>query len=204
MAHNSNNWFYWSGSSNNTSNTWSSSTLNTSSLNGTFLTNLGTTWTNKIATTNWQVGGIPYNIGTRSNSKTTYSYELGSNKSSTTYSAKIGLPYLSEYYYAASPTYWTYPGYNDDKNDYRAAIDDNWMYNDTGFYTISAASDIPSNHVFLVQRDLYSSDGLQYGGYVESIYPQAALNVYPSFILLSSVKISGGTGTESDPYRIEL
>ena len=45
-----------------------------------------------------------------SNAKTAYNYEVGANKSSTTYNAKIGLPYLNEYYYAAAPTYWTYRG----------------------------------------------------------------------------------------------
>ena len=38
--------------------------------------------------------------------KTIYNYEVGANKSSTTYNAKIGLPYVNEYGYAADPSYW--------------------------------------------------------------------------------------------------
>lgn len=47
-----------------------------------------------------------------SNAKTAYNYELGSNKINTTYSAKIGLMYVSDYYYAATPTYWSNKGFD--------------------------------------------------------------------------------------------
>ena len=43
------------------SNTWSSSTLNTGTLNGTYISGLSSTWQNKIATTNWKVGGMSQN-----------------------------------------------------------------------------------------------------------------------------------------------
>ena len=194
-AHNSNDNFYWSGSSSNQSNTWSSSTLNTSSLNGTFLTNLGTTWTNKIATTTWNVGGGSHAYLRDSNAKTAYNYEVGANKSSTTYNAKIGLPYLNEYYYAATPTYWTYPGLNmDATKDYRAASGSNWMENGRTYWTISRSSVISGN-AFGVRSD----------GDVSLYYVNAySSRVRPSFNLASSVKTSGGAGTQSDPYRIEL
>ena len=41
-------YYYWSGSSSNSSNTWSSSTLNTSILNGTYLNTLGSEWSSLI------------------------------------------------------------------------------------------------------------------------------------------------------------
>ena len=193
-AHKSDNKFYWSGSESNQSNTWSSSTLNTSSLNGIFLTNLESTWTNKIATTTWNVGGGSNANLRDSNAKTAYNYEVGANKSSTTYNAKIGLPYLNEYYYAATPTYWTYPGYNSDATkDYRASSNSNWMKNGRIYWTISRVSDT-STTAFIV----YSVGGV----YDRSVYDN--YYVRPSFNLASSVKTSGGTGTKSDPYRIEL
>ena len=105
---------YWSGSSSNTSNTWSESTLNTGTLNGTYLNGLGSTWSSKIATATWYVGGNTdaniryYPNGTPKNA---YRNEITSPAESTTYSAKIGLMYVSDYYYGASPTYWTYLGY---------------------------------------------------------------------------------------------
>ena len=135
------NHFYWSGSSSNQSNTWSSSTLNTSPLNGTYLTNLGTTWTNKIAQTTWNVGGMDSaKIKSPSTVKTTYDYEVGANKSSTTYNAKIGLPYANEYGYAADPSYWT-----TDLYDYEPTVGNNWMGNGNTFWAISRVSDNSDN-----------------------------------------------------------
>ena len=86
-------------------NTWSSSSLNTY-LNGTYLTSLGTL-ADKIATTTWKVGG-----GKTANingvvPKTAYQYEVGSSASTTTYDAKIGLMYVSDYGFAADQSGWT-------------------------------------------------------------------------------------------------
>ena len=120
----------------NGSNTWSSSSLNTY-LNGEYLTSLGTL-AEKIATTTWKVGGGSWaNIGT-SVPKTAYQYEVGSSASSTTYDAKIGLMYVSDYYYGASPSAWTLMGYNSDAmKDYRAATSTNWLYLGSYEWTIS-------------------------------------------------------------------
>ena len=98
--------YYWSGSSSNRRNTWSNSTLNTGTLNGTYLNGLGTTWSAMIETTTWKVGGGNYSRLRDSRVKTAYNYELGNNSSSTTYNAKIGLMYVSDYGYAASPANW--------------------------------------------------------------------------------------------------
>ena len=109
------------------SNTWSSSSLN-AYLNGTYLTSLGTI-AEKIATTTWKVGGGSWdNIG-KSVPKTAYQYEVGSSASTTTVDKKIGLMYISDYYYSASPSAWTLVGYNksDATKDYSAAKTINWL-----------------------------------------------------------------------------
>ena len=70
------------------------------------MTSLGTI-AEKIATTTWKVGGGSWdNIG-KSVPKTAYQYEVGSSASSTTVDKKIGLMYVSDYYYSASPSAWT-------------------------------------------------------------------------------------------------
>ena len=80
--------YYWSGSSSNDSNTWSSSTLNTDILNGTYLNTLGSEWTSKIATTSWKVGGNTYsNITQNATPKIAYTNEIESPVENTTYSA---------------------------------------------------------------------------------------------------------------------
>ena len=194
-AQKTNNYFYWTGSSSNKDNTWSNSTLNTSSLNETFLTNLGTTWTNKIATTTWFVGGMTHGNGSESNAKTAYNYEVGANKINTTYNAKIGLPYVNEYYYAATPTYWTYPGLDTvgNENDYRESAGNDWMGNGHAFWTISRVSNWSGNA-------FRSADG----GTVHGHSAYDGVRIRPTFNLISSVKTSGGSGTESNPYRIEI
>ena len=172
-------------------NTWSSSSLNTY-LNGEYLTSLGTL-AEKIATTTWKVGGGSWaNIGT-SVPKTAYQYEVGSSASSTTYDAKIGLMYVSDYYYGASPSAWTLMGYNSDAmKDYRAATSTNWLYLGSYEWTISRRSD-DTNSAFCVNST----------GYV-FLYDVASIRgVRPSFNLLSSTTYVSGSGSMSDPIIIE-
>ena len=172
-------------------NTWSSSSLNTY-LNGEYLTSLGTL-ADKIATTTWKVGGgLWSNIATLV-PKTAYQYEVGSSASTTTVDKKIGLMYVSDYYYSASPSAWTLVGYNesDATKDYRAAKTINWLYSGSYEWTISRYSDY-TYIAFSV-----NSTGSVYGGNVTSSFV-----VRPSFNLESSVKYVSGSGSMSDPVRV--
>ena len=177
-------------------NTWSTSSLNTY-LNGEYLTSLGTL-KNKIATTTWKVGGGSWsNIGT-SVPKTAYQYEVGSNASSTTYDAKIGLMYVTDYYYSASPSAWTLIGFDADNSakDYRAATSINWLHLDSGEWTISRRSDY-SEGAFLVSH-IGVGGGVVRNGVVSNL----SYAVRPSFNLLSSTTYVSGSGSMSDPVRI--
>ena len=173
------------------SNTWSSSSLN-AYLNGEYLTSLGTL-KNKIATTTWKVGGGTWsNIGT-SVPKTAYQYEVGSSASTTTVDKKIGLMYVTDYYYSASPSAWTLVGYNesDATKDYIAAKTTNWLFLGSAEWTISRISDDTST-AFLV----YSAGDVDYNTVTDSYAAR------PSFNLESSVKYVSGSGSMSDPVRI--
>ena len=180
-------------------NTWSTSTTNTINLNKNFLTYLddkNIKWKNMIADTTWYVGGMTYANGVYSNAKTTYDYEVGANKdATTTVTSKIGLMYVSEYYYGANPDYWTLPGYNSNNNDYRTAINDNWLY--TGLYelVISRTSG-GSDHAFVV-----GGDGRVSYVYVDS---RGGYALRPSFSLSSSIKFTSGEGTAVNPIRVNL
>ena len=173
------------------SNTWSSSSLNTY-LNGTYLTRLGTI-ADKIATTTWKVGGGSWSNIATSVPKTAYQNEVGSNASTTTVNKKIGLMYVSDYYYGASPSAWTLVGFNssDATKDYRAATSTNWLYLGSYEWTISRISD-RTNDVFGV-----SSTGNVYHYIVTNSYA-----VRPSFNLLSSTTYVSGLGTIENPIRI--
>ena len=174
----------------NNSNTWASSSLNTY-LNGTYLTSLGTL-ADKIATTTWKVGGGSWSNIVTSVPKTAYQYEVGSSASSTTYGAKIGLMYVSDYYYSASPSAWTLMGSNSDAmKDYRAATSTNWLYLGSYDWTISR-----------IFGNTDSAFSVSSTGFVYIYHVASGRGVRPSFNLLSSVTYASGSGTSSDPIRI--
>ena len=173
-------------------NTWSASKLNTVNLNTNFTTNIGTAWANKIATTTWKVGGGTYANLRDAVPKTAYQYEVGSSASTTTYDAKIGLMYVSDYYYSASPSAWTLVGYNSDyTKSYASAKGENWLYGGGWDWTILRGSD-SSDRAFYVH----------YNGSVGGSTVDYFIGVRPSFSLLSSTTYVSGSGSMSDPVRI--
>ncbi len=172
--------YYWSGSSSNQSNTWSSSTLNTETLKGTYLSGLSSTWQNKIATHTWYVGGYTTR---RATPKTFYNAE----SRGTTHNAKIGLMYVSDYGYAASNSYWT-----TSMSSYNSAKNNNWLYLGSDEWTISRAS---SNSLTAFR--------VIYAGSLNSTTVYNNLNaVRPSFYLTSSTTYVSGSGSSADPIRI--
>ncbi len=173
----------------NGTNTWTNSSLNTSILNGTYLNGLESKWSNLISFYNWKINGMSSENGL-STPKTVYNYEVGSNSSSTTYSAKIGLIYVSDYAFAASQNYWT-----TNLSSYNNAVDNNWVSIGVSEWTISRNTNSTSNSsVFNIGNTgrIYSSDVL--------INPSKVIR--PVFYLNSNVTYISGTGTESDPFRI--
>ena len=170
-------------------NIWSTSSLNTY-LNGEYLTSLGTL-ADKIATTTWKTGG-----GTQENIQNTvpstaYQYEVGTNASTSTYDAKIGLMYVSDFGFAASSALWTKK-----LSNYNSSTSTNWM---TGI-----------EELVITRDSSYSSSGISSVFYVKSgniFYASASSMTYakecrPTFSLLSSVTYASGSGTSIDPIRI--
>ncbi len=189
--------YYWNNSTNN--NTWGQSNLNTVNLNTNYinyLNNQNAKWNEMIETTTWKVGGGHYNYLMYGTPKTAYNYELGSSSSSTTYSAKIGMMYVSDYYYAASPTYWSYAGFSSSgaSYDYRAATGSNWMYMGLGEWTISSRSDVTAT-AFFVTDEGFVGNGHVIDGFTGIV-------VRPTFYLKSSVTITSGDGSQTNPFRI--
>ncbi len=181
-------YFYsWNNSTNN--NTWSESNLNTVNLNQNYLNNIGSKWSDMIATTSWKVGGntnsyIEYVIASVS-----YINEIVNPSENTTYSAKIGLMYMSDYGYAASPTNWSTVLHNYDNDTNR---NNNWMFMGASDWSITRNSS-DEDDLFRIDTD----GGIRLD-YVDSIYG----NVRPVFYLNSDVAYVSGTGTKTNPYRI--
>ena len=187
--------YYWNYKATGSStNTWSTSLLNKTNLNTNFINNIGTTWANKIATVTWKVGGNTYANISDVVPATTYQNEIvnpvttNTTDNATTYSAKIGLMYVSDYGFAASPDAWTLTmsSYNN-----TTAKNNNWMYMGLYEWTISRYAVI-SFSAFFVNYDgivdygnVYNDDGVR-----------------ASFSLESSVSYVSGSGSMSDPIVI--
>ncbi len=170
---------------------WSTSLLNKTNLNTNFINKIGTNWSSKIATTVWQVGGAGWDMALTAGIKNMYSKEMTTN-ASTTYSAKIGLMYASDYGFAASPKYWDLPAYKNDGEDIRKGIKENWLYNGGSYeWTISRTSS-DASYVFCV----YPS------GAVGNTNAMDMIMVRPSFNLVASTTYASGDGTASSPIRI--
>ena len=184
------NIYKWSSSK---TNTWSDSTTNKTNLNKNFLAYLNTKnekWETIITNELWYVGGLTSTNGYRLNAKTAYDYEVGENKdASATITSKIGLMYVSEYYYGANPEYWTKTG----KDDYGKAINDNWMSVGLYEWTISRNSDV-KDYAFYVM----------YAGYINSYAIKNANVMRPTFFLTSSVQYASGDGSISNPIRLKI
>ena len=191
------NRYYWNLSTQ--TNTWSESSLNKVNLNKNFINNIRSEWASKIDTTTWKVGGNTWaNIGT-SVPATAYQNEIvnpvttNTTDSKTEYKAKVGLMYVSDYGFAAAPSAWTLVGWDSNSTkDYRTATSINWMYMGLDEWLISRNAD-GSGSAFLV--DNYGR--VSYGSVSGDNY-----GVRPSFSLLPSITYKSGSGTQSDPIRI--
>ena len=176
------------------SNTWSTSLLNKTNLNQNFITKIGADWAAKIDTTTWKVGGNTYDNIQYQPAKTAYQNEIVSpvttntTDNATTYSAKIGLMYASDYGFAASPSAWTASlnTYNGE-----AIKNVNWMYMGLYEWTVSRIAD-----------DAYVVFYVYNTGFVNNNSANFAIAVRPVFYLTSSVNYASGSGSATDPISI--
>ena len=194
------NTYYWNyKATNSATNTWSTSLLNKTNLNTNFINNIVTTWADKIATVTWKVGGNTYANISESVTKTTYQNEVvnpvttKTTDNATTYSAKIGLMYASDYGFGAVPEAWTTTLINYDGSVNGSSIRlQNWMHMGLNEWTISRSSDSSGGVFYVYGRGVVSNDYVNY-----------SYGVRPSFNLESSVSYVSGSGSMSDPVRIK-
>lgn len=130
----------------------------------------------------WYVGGIKDNVN--ANPKDIAINEVGENRNTgATATAKIGLPYISDYIYAGDAS---------NKNTYGTVISksNNWLY---------------SSDLWFITRYNLSFTNVYYLGNNGSLI-LGNINdvrfVRPTFYLKKSTKIVSGDGTRSNPYQI--
>ena len=171
-------------------NFWGASNLNAINLNQNYLTNIGAEWSDLIAEHTWIVGGNTTSNIYRVTVRNTYQNEIENPISPMSYKAKVGLMYVSDYGYAASPENWQTTLQNYDGEE---VINNNWLFMGLWEWSITRSSDSTSL-VFGVDA---SGDVYYYfrvnDGYV----------VRPVFYLKSDVEYVSGDGTQQNPFRIQ-
>ena len=122
--------------------------------------------------------------------------EITSPSQNATYNAKIGLMYVSDYGFAASPDSW-----KKTMSSYTSVPLDNWMYMGFNEWTITR-NDSYSTSSYRVNSDGYVDENYVSSGETIFYYVTNEYAVRPSFYLTSTVTYASGTGISSDPIRI--
>lgn len=173
-------------------------------------TGLGSTAKSMITSAVWNTGGVNWSQGAVV--KNSYAAERGTVTGkicesdtmyngayyctdevtrTTSYTDEIGLIYLSDYLYASKDTNCRTKGTNESyycKND-------NWLHTGYHYWLLSPNADSAySTHSWIANG--LGRTGTDHAGY--------ASGVRPSVYLKSNIKITGGTGTETDPYKLSL
>ena len=180
-------------------NMWKYSNLNSVNLNTNFITNLGIKWAALVDNVTWKVSGYSTANVT---AKTMYTAEI--TNATKTYgpsdgTSKIGLMYASDYGFAASPSAWTtlLSSYNDS-----SIKSTNWIYNAGMEWTMTPYSS-DSYSVFILSYVSTVSNTGNLGTW-SSLGADAGFGTRPAMYLNASVVYTRGSGTASDPIRIEI
>ena len=170
-----------------------------------------------IDNSTWNTGAITWNDATIVNQETFalntvpfYKAERGSVngkicssgiacsdivKRTTTWTGYIGLPYATDYAYASGESICETNMKAQDSNNVYICKNDNWMFKNTLYWTISPGADSgTSRYVWYVRGD----------GYADYSYAARGGVVFPAIYLKSNVLIDSGNGTSSNPYTLKL
>ena len=170
--------YSWDNSSQLGSNVWETSSLN-SILNYSFLTDDLKPY---VTTVDWKVGGI----NSSGTSKEIYIKEI--TNSTKTVNEKVGLMYVSDYYYAVSPEYWEVDRYKY-ANKF---VSEDWLFKKWQWtITPFTATEVDAFYI--------GADGI--AGAADN-YVSTEYDVYPTFYINSSINYSSGDGTKTNPIRI--
>ncbi len=158
-------------------------------LQNTYYPALIETYKDLIASANWKVSGLS---SSDLISKSIYDEEI--TNSSDTYSAKVGLIYISDYAFATSPSYWTYSLNLYNKQQ---IYNSNWM--------LPSLMISGSSYAYSISIDK-NNIGKVFSVYTDGNITTNDINNFglltPTFYLNSDVIYAGGSGTYSDPIKI--
>ncbi len=204
---------------------WPTSLLNKIHLNTNYYNSIDPTYQKLIKSHTWILendNATWDNIALGTNTKSVYDYEIGANSKAnqkTTDPENIGLLYVSDYLYGASPKNWNKKPFNNklnytsdgtktdkfnnpagswpigqENNDYRSATDSNWLYMGLWEWLMTQRYNSFVFAFIVRAHGFVNHDSVGTGAYP----------VRPSFYLESNVKYKSGTGTFEDPYTIDI
>ena len=186
----------------NSLNNWVTATLNTY-LNNDYYNTITTDAKNMIGTTKYYLGGYKSNPNITSDTMWQYERKNEANRTGYYYgtnpimqndaSKKIAIMYASDYGYAASKEC------KNDLSNYSSSVNckapNNWIDNSTNTWLLPHNSS-NYNYSFYMYSGSFVHDSSNVSGYLAAVYPVLSLS--------SNIKISGGSGTNSDPYTLSL
>ena len=166
------------------SNNWARPASLNTYLNGTYLNSLSSEAQGQIVASDYSIGAV-----TGSNNDLA---DQVNDENSKTWNGKIALPTVSEYLRTNSNSNCkTYSTFN---SNYSTCKNTTWMYDSSNYWWTLSSIAGDSNHVFYVH-----SNGNPYNNDA-NITNHA---VRPAITLSSEVQITGGDGSQNNPYQIE-
>ena len=169
----------------NKSNNWNNASLKTY-LNGTYYNRLNSTAQSQITLHDWGIGAVTY-------SNNDLAAQINS-ENSTTWNGKVALVTASEYLRTNlntnCKTFYSYAS-----NFYNTCRHSTWMYTDaySDWWVLSPHESVETHWIIALMQD----------GAFTSIASWGSIAVRPAIYLSSSVQITGGDGSQSNPYTIE-
>ena len=163
------------------SNNWNRPASLNTYLNGDYYNSLTSTAQSQIVEGTYYAGAVTYDNNDMQ--------EQISDEKAVTSKVKVALPTVSEYLRANSNKEQC-GTFSLNSSNYSTCKNSDWMFNNDLWWTLSPSSG-DSSYVFYV----YGGGGVSYIGARSTINA-----VRPAITLSSEVQITGGIGTESDPY----
>ena len=205
------NTYYWNYKNDTTlghsSNDWSTSLLNKTNLNTNYISSIGSSWASKIDVTTWKIGGNSWNGWIDTFPNVTYQKEISAPANDTTYDAKIGLMYVSDYLFGDNTNTWMlkdYYGDGSEYHDYKHHNTTNWMFLGGYEWTITHDTKDDTQAFFVsggvVLEGTFRGLSLKIPGIIEN--DLGTMYIRPVFNLTSSVTYVSGSGQLNNPIRI--
>ena len=160
---------------------WARPTSLNTYLNGTYYNGLNDAAKSQIVSYTWSIGYLSSDLNNLSN-------QINVEKSST-WNGKIALPTLSEYIRSNSnkSSCGTFSTFHANSS---TCINTTWMRMNEAWWSLTPSS---GKTVFYVNNPTFNI----------ATYPASLMPIRPTLYLSSEVQITGGDGTQSNPYVVE-